>query len=58
MNQPDVRLVVYPRACHCFDDPGFAGGKGVMGTMLKYDPDAAKRSKQELFGFLAKKLGR
>ncbi len=58
-NQPgDVRLVVYPRAGHCFDDPAFGGGKNVMGMVLKYDPDAAKRSKQDLGGFLAQNLAR
>ena len=58
-NQPgDVKLVVYPRAAHCFDDPAFGGGKSVMGMILKYDPDAAKRSKQDLAGFLAEKLAR
>ena len=54
----DVRLVVYPRAGHCFDDPAFGGGKSVMGMTLKYNPDAAKRSKQDLGAFLAEKLGR
>jgi dienelactone hydrolase len=58
-NQPgDARLVVYPGAGHCFDDPAFGGGRSVMGMILKYDPDAAKRSKQDLGGFLAEKLGR
>jgi len=58
-NQPgDVKLVVYPRAGHCFDDPVFDGGKSVMGMTLKYDPDAAKRSKQDLGGFLAQNLAR
>jgi len=54
MNQPDVRLVVYPRAGHCFDDPALGGGRSVMGMMLKYDPDAAKRSKPDLVGKLAR----
>ena len=34
----EVRLVVYPGADHCFDDPEFAGGKRVMGMTLRYDP--------------------
>jgi dienelactone hydrolase len=54
----DVRLVVYPRAGHCFDDPAFGGGKSVMGMVLRYDRDAAKRSKQDLGAFLAEKLVR
>lgn len=58
-NQPgDVRLVVYPHAGHCFDDPAFGGGRSVMGMILKYDPDAAKRSMRDLGGFLAEKLAR
>ena len=57
-NSGDVKLVVYPGAGHCFDDPAFGGGKRVMGMMLKYDPDAAKRSKQDLGGFLAENLAR
>ena len=54
----DAKLVVYPSAGHCFDDPTFGGGKSVMGMVLKYDPDAAQRSKQDLRGFLAETLGR
>ncbi len=54
----DVKLVVYPGAGHCFDDPAFAGGKSVMGMTLKYDPNAAKRSRRDLGAFLAEKLAR
>ena len=54
----DVKLVVYPGAGHCFDDPEFAGGKRVMGMTLRYDPNAAKRSRQDLGAFLAEKLAR
>ena len=57
-NPGEVRLVVYPGAAHCFDDPAFGGGRSVMGMMLKYDPDAAKRSRRELGDFLAEKLAR
>ena len=57
-NPGEVRLVVYPGAAHCFDDPAFAGGRSVMGMMLKYDADAAKRSRRDLGNFLAEKLGR
>ena len=32
------------------------GARSVVGMILKYDPDAAKRSKQDLAGFLAEKL--
>ena len=52
-NPGKVRLVVYPDAAHCFDDPAFAGGKSVMGMILKYDAEAAKRSRRDLGGFLA-----
>jgi dienelactone hydrolase len=52
----DVKLVVYPGAAHCFDDPAFSGGRSVMGMILEYDPDAAKRSRRDLAGFLAEKL--
>lgn len=54
----DAKLVVYPHAGHCFDDPAFGGGKNVMGMTLKYDPDAAKRSRRDLDAFLAEKLAR
>ena len=54
-----VRLVVYPQAAgHCFDDPAFAGGRSVMGMALKYDLDAAKRSRRDLGVFLADELAR
>ncbi len=54
----DVKLVVYPGANHCFDDPAFSGGRSVMGMTLEYDPDAAKRSRRDLAAFLAEKLVR
>jgi len=54
----DAKLVVYPHAGHCFDDPAFGGGKSVMGMVVKYDPDAAKRSKQDLSVFLSETLAR
>ena len=53
-----ARLIVYPDAAHCFDDPAFRGGKSVLGMILKYDPAAAKRAKQDLRAFLAEALGR
>ncbi len=57
-NPGDVRLVVYPNAAHCFDDPAFGGGRSVMGMTLKYDAGAAKRSRRDLDAFLAEKLAR
>jgi dienelactone hydrolase len=54
----EAKLVVYPGAGHCFDDPAFAGGRSVMGMTLKYDADAAKRSRRDLGAFLADKLAR
>jgi dienelactone hydrolase len=53
-----VRLVVYPGAGHCFDDPEFAGGKRLMGMTLKYDPGAAERATAALGAFLAERLAR
>ncbi len=57
-NLGPARLVVYPDAAHCFDDPAFRGGKKVLGMMLRYDPAAAKSSRQDLGAFLAEQLGR
>lgn len=57
-NPGKVRLVVYPSAAHCFDDPAFAGGQNMMGMILKYDAEAAKRSRRDLGGFLAETLAR
>lgn len=54
----EARLIVYPDAAHCFDDPAFRGGKSVMGMILKYDRAAAKRSKRDLGAFLTANLGR
>ena len=54
----EAKLVVYPGAGHCFDDPAFAGGRSVMGMTLKYDADAAKRSRRDLGAFLAEMLAR
>jgi dienelactone hydrolase len=57
-NLGEAKLVVYPDAAHCFDDPAFAGGRSVMGMILKYDPAAAKRSRRDLGAFLAVTLAR
>jgi dienelactone hydrolase len=53
-----VKLVVYPGADHLFDDPSVRGGARVAGMWLKYDPEAARRSKADLRNFLAATLGR
>jgi dienelactone hydrolase len=53
-----VKLVVYPGADHEFDNREFAGGKSLFGMWLKYDSDAAKRSRADLRDFLAAKLAR
>jgi dienelactone hydrolase len=53
-----VKLVVYPGADHEFDNLEFVGGKSLFGMWLKYDSDAAKRSRAELRDFLAAKLAR
>ena len=57
-NPGKARLVVYPDAAHCFDDPAFAGGRSVMGMTLRYSEDAANRSRRDLGAFLADKLAR
>ena len=54
----DLKLVVYPGARHLFDDPGFAGGKRVLGMLLEYNRNAAKQSRSALRDFLAAKLAR
>lgn len=56
--QPRVKLVVYAGAEHGFDEYEFAGGKHLLGMELKYDRDAAERSRAELRDFLAAKLAR
>ncbi len=48
-----MKLVVYPRARHGFDNPEFAGGVRVSGMWLAYDRGAAERSRSELRDFLA-----
>jgi len=57
-DRSQVNLVVYPGAAHGFDDPEFAGGKRLFGMGLKYDPDAAERSRAALRDFPAAKLAR
>ncbi len=54
----DLKLLVYPGARHLFDDPGFTGGKRVMGMLLEYDRNAAERSRSALRDFLAANLAR
>ena len=54
----EVKLVVYPGARHLFDDPAFAGGKRVLGMLLEYDRNAARRAWTALRDFLAAKLAR
>ena len=53
-----AKLVVYPGAAHAFDLPEFGAGTKVMGMLLAYDRDAARRSWSELRRFLAAQLGR
>ena len=47
-----VKLVVYPRAYHAFDNPsGMIGGR-YFGHWLKYDADAAARAISDMHDFL------
>ena len=54
----DIELVVLPGAEHGFDLPEFAGGRPVLGMMLKYDAETAKRAWTLLRRFLARQLTR
>jgi len=56
--QSGVKLFVYPGAEHGFDNPEFTDGTRWLGMHLKYDRDAAERSRAELRDFLAAKLAR
>jgi len=47
-----VKLVVYPRAYHSFDNPGGMIGGRYLGHWLQYDADAAQRSVNEMHDFL------
>jgi dienelactone hydrolase len=47
-----VKLVVYPRAYHAFDNPGGMIGGRYFGHWLKYDADAAQRATSDMHDFL------
>jgi dienelactone hydrolase len=51
-----ARLIVYPGAYHAFDVRSLGDGKRIFGHWLKYDADAAGRSKSEMHDFLATQL--
>jgi len=53
-----AKLVIYSGAAHAFDLPEFGAGTRVMGMLLAYDRNAARRSWSELRRFLAAQLGR
>jgi dienelactone hydrolase len=53
-----VKLVVYPRARHGFDNPEFGDGARLLGMWLAYDREAALRSRVELRDFLAARVAR
>jgi dienelactone hydrolase len=48
-----VKLVVYPRAYHAFDNPSAMIGGRYFGHWLKYDADAAARAISEMHDFLS-----
>ena len=47
-----VKLVVYPRAYHAFDNPGAMIGGRYFGHWLKYDAEAAQRAIGDMHDFL------
>jgi dienelactone hydrolase len=47
-----VKLTVYPRAYHAFDNPSLMIGGRYLGHWLKYDADAARRAVAEMHDFL------
>jgi dienelactone hydrolase len=53
-----VKLVVYPGAYHAFDFPGLRNGAYHFGHWLKYDPEAAQASTEEMRDFLAAHLAK
>ncbi len=53
-----VKLVVYLRARHGFDNPEFGDGARLLGMWLAYDREAAQRSRAELRDFLAARVAR
>jgi len=53
-----VKLIVYPRARHGFDNPEFGDGARLFGMWLAYDREAAQRSRAELRDFLAARVAR
>jgi dienelactone hydrolase len=48
-----VKLVVFPRAYHAFDNPSAMIGGRYFGHWLKYDADAAARATSEMHDFLS-----
>jgi dienelactone hydrolase len=53
-----VKLVVYPRAYHAFDNPSLIIGGRYFGHWLKYDSDAAQRAIGEMHDFLFAHFGK
>jgi len=51
-----VKLIIYPGAYHAFDEPALATGRTSFGHWLKYEPNAAESSVQEMHQFLSAKL--
>jgi dienelactone hydrolase len=53
-----VKLVVYPRAYHAFDNPNLMIGGRYFGHWLKYDAAAAERSVEDMHDFLLAQFAR
>jgi dienelactone hydrolase len=52
-----AKFMDYPGAAHAIDVPKFGAGTRVVGMLLAYDRNAARRSWTEPRSFLAAQLG-
>jgi dienelactone hydrolase len=54
---PTLRLVVYPRAHHAFDNPEFRAGRRFLWHWVEYDAAMADRAVEDVRMFLREALG-